>query len=302
MAEPLTARPPSARGKRSRTDRSTGTSRRNPDRQLLVGLARAFGGAIFFALPLLMTMEMWWLGFYMNRVRLVILMLAMLPLLIGLDHYSGFRETSTWREDGLDGLIAYGVGFLASGVVLLLFNVIGSGMPAREIIGKVSLQAVPASFGAVLANSQLRGDGGGSERSKQGRKERAGYGTELFLMLAGAVFLAFNVAPTQEMILIAFKMTGWHALALVFASLALMHAFVYSVGFRGAEDAPPGTPGWSIFLRFTLVGYAIALLASAYVLWTFGRFDDHAFSMYLMQSVVLGFPASLGAAAARLIL
>lgn len=33
------------------------------------GLARAFGGSIIFASPLLMTMEMWWLGFYMNRKR-----------------------------------------------------------------------------------------------------------------------------------------------------------------------------------------------------------------------------------------
>ncbi|HSK19437.1 MAG TPA: DUF2391 family protein, partial [Longimicrobiales bacterium] len=65
----------------------------------LTGLARAFGGAIFFSLPLLMTMEMWWLGFYMDRFRLALLMLAMVPLLIALDHYVGFKEEqTTWRE------------------------------------------------------------------------------------------------------------------------------------------------------------------------------------------------------------
>jgi uncharacterized membrane protein len=40
---------------------------------------------------------------------------------------------------------------------------------------------------------------------------------------------------------------------------------------------------------------------SAYVLWTFGRFDDHAVTRMVMQAVVLGFPASIGAAAARLV-
>ena len=35
------------------------------------GLARAFGGAILFCLPLLMTMEMWALGFEMDRFRLL---------------------------------------------------------------------------------------------------------------------------------------------------------------------------------------------------------------------------------------
>jgi uncharacterized membrane protein len=46
------------------------------------------------------------------------------------------------------------------------------------------------------------------------RKREAGYGGEIFLMLAGALFLAFNVAPTEEMIPIAFQMTPWQALVL----------------------------------------------------------------------------------------
>jgi hypothetical protein len=33
------------------------------NRVFLVGLGRAFGGALIFSLPMLMTMEMWWLGF-----------------------------------------------------------------------------------------------------------------------------------------------------------------------------------------------------------------------------------------------
>ena len=271
------------------------------DREFLVGLARAFGGAIFFSLPLLMTMEMWWLGFYMDRVRLVLFLLLMIPMLIGLDHYSGFRETSTWREDAVDGITAYGVGFFAAIVVLLLFHVIDPSMPPGEVVGKVALQAVPASFGAMLANSQLGQAGEKGEQEKE-RKRRAGYGAEVFFMAAGATFLAFNVAPTEEMILIAFKMTAWHALALMAASLLMMHAFVYAVSFRGTHAAPEGTPWWSVFLRFTVVGYAVALLISAYVLWTFGRFEDTAWSTYVMEAVVLGFPSSLGAAAARLIL
>jgi putative integral membrane protein (TIGR02587 family) len=270
-------------------------------REFLVGLARAFGGAIFFSLPLLMTMEMWWLGFYMDRLRLALFLLFMVPVLIGLDHYSGFRETSTWREDAVDGMTAYGVGFAASALVLALFAVIDPSMPAREIVGKVALQAVPAGFGATLANSQL-GNLGERNGTEESRKRRAGYGAEVFFMAVGATFLAFNVAPTEEMVLIAFMMTPWHALALMAASLLLMHAFVYAVDFKGTHAAPEGTPGWSLFLRFTVVGYAVALLISAYVLWTFGRYDDAAWTMCVMEAVVLGFPASLGAAAARLIL
>lgn len=37
-------------------------SERESDYRFFVGLARAFAGAVLFSLPLLMTMEMWWLG------------------------------------------------------------------------------------------------------------------------------------------------------------------------------------------------------------------------------------------------
>lgn len=270
------------------------------NRQFWTGLARAFGGAIIFSLPLLMTMEMWWLGFYMDRLRLALFMVVMIPVLIGLDHYSGFRDTTSWGEDIVDGVVAYGVGIVSSVIVLLLFNVLNFEMPLREWVGKVGLQAIPAGFGAVIAGSLL---GGAEEREREEElQEEAGYGAELFLMTAGAIFLAFNVAPTEEMVLIAFQMGPWHAFTLAILTLAMMHAFVYAVEFHGTHSAPVGTPGWSIFLRFTVVGYAIALLVSAYVLWTFGRYDAGAYGLYVMEAIVLGFPAALGAAAARLIL
>ncbi|MBW3629470.1 MAG: TIGR02587 family membrane protein [Gemmatimonadetes bacterium] len=270
------------------------------DRKFFAGLGRAFGAAIFFSLPLLMTMEMWWLGFYMDRVRLVILMTLMIPMLIGLDHYSGFKETATWGDDVIDGMVAYGVGFVSAAFVLLVFNVIDLAMPFVEIIGKVSLQAVPASFGAALASSQLGGDG---EETVEAKRQRLpGYAKEIFFMSVGALFLAFNVAPTEEMILIAFVMTPWHGLALAAASLVLMHAFVYAVEFKGQPTPATGIGMMSIFFRYTVVGYTVALLISAYVLWTFGRFEDAPVSMIVMKAVVLGFPAGLGAAAARLIL
>jgi uncharacterized membrane protein len=82
----------------------------------------------------------------------------------------------------------------------------------------------------------------------------------------------------------------------------MMHAFVFAAGFRGSPDAPEHETGWSLFLRFTVVGYAVALLVSAYVLWTFGRFEGHLIQANTMQTVVLALPAGLGAAAARLIL
>jgi putative integral membrane protein (TIGR02587 family) len=168
-------------------------------------------------------------------------------------------------------------------------------MSLDEMVGKIAIQAVPGSIGAELAQSQF-----GKRKKRKDRRKR--YADELFIMAVGALFLALNVAPTEEMILIAQKMTDWHTLALALVSLMIMHAFVYSLEFSGEASVPEGTPFWSLFLRFTICGYAIALIISMYVLWTFGRADGMSLHQLVTAVIVLGFPAAVGAAAARLIL
>jgi putative integral membrane protein (TIGR02587 family) len=282
--------------------RSSPSAERLPEnvaaRAFAIGLARAFGGALIFSLPILMTMEMWWLGFSISNFKLALLLLLTIPLLVGLSHYMGFEDTFGLKDDALDAFVALAVGFVAGAITLSLFSVIESGMSAHEIIGKVSIQAVPGSIGAMFAQSQL----GGDQKKKEEKKRHAGYGGEVFIMAAGALFLAFNVAPTEEMILIAQQMSAWHSIALALVSILIMHAFVYTVEFQGTASIPPGTPFWSVFLRFTILGYAVALSMSAYMLWTFGRTEGLAFAQTISILIVLGFPSAVGAAAARLIL
>ncbi len=260
------------------------------------GLARAAGGALLFAFPLLMTMEMWQLGFSMERSRLLVFLLLSLPFLLGLSYYVGFEPTFRLKDEVLDALAGFAVGFLVVAFVLWLFNVLKSQAALDESMGKVALAAVPAAMGALLAGKQL---GGGDRATREERN--AGYFGHLFIMLAGALFLAFNVAPTEEMSLIAFKMTPLHALGLVAASIAVLHLFVFRLGFPGQDMRRGARHPAHVFFAYSLVGYALALLVSAYALWTFGRFDGAALDQQAMQTVVLAFPAALGAATARLV-
>jgi len=268
------------------------------ERRFLVALARAFGGALVFALPLLMTTEMWMLGSTMHPLRLALFLLVMFPILGGLAYYAGFEESFGWRDFVLSACVAYAVAFLAAAIGLALLAALGPGLSRPEMVGRVALQAVPASIGAMLARSQL----GAREEEQEEERRRDTYGGEIFLAAVGALFMAFNVAPTEEVVLIAQMMTAWHAVVLVVASLALMHGFVYAVEFRGHTRLPAGVSPWSEFLRLTVVAYAQALLICLYVLWTFGRAEGLAGPELLMETVVLGFPAAIGAAAARLIL
>jgi putative integral membrane protein (TIGR02587 family) len=267
-----------------------------PNRDYAVGLGRAFAGAIIFSLPLLMTMEMWWFGFSLDRGRLVVFALANFVVLVGLSRVAGFEETHSRLEDVLDASAAYAVAVLASAAVLLLIGVIGPGMPASEIAGKVAVQAVPASFGAMIANKTL----GEEEKVEAHERWRATYPGQLFLMLAGALFLSFNVAPTEEMVLIAYRMTPWHALALVLLSILLLDVLVYSVGFSGQKTR--GERGFlAVLMHYSLAGYAIAVAASLFVLWAFGRTDGADPSLIATMTAVLAFPGAIGAAIARLL-
>ena len=261
--------------------------------QYAIDLARAFAGALIFAFPLVMTMEMWWIGFYIEPVRLLIFLLLGLLVLVGLTFYSGFEASEDPLDAVVDGLTAYGVGFIGSGLVMWLLGILTADYGWRDAVGMIAIQAVPAGIGASVARAQLGSSGG------EALKERAGYPAQLFLMAAGAIFIAFNVAPTEEMILITFVMSPAHLIGLMAFSIMLLHALVYAVGFAGQEEPTGG--GWRTFFTYTLAGYGLALLLSAYVLWTFGRTDDVSLPVVAMMAVVLGFPASLGAGIARLV-
>ncbi|HVF24921.1 MAG TPA: TIGR02587 family membrane protein [Anaerolineales bacterium] len=271
------------------------TEERTSNHNFAKDLAYYFGGAILFSVPLLMTMEMWWLGFYMDRSRLAFFLFWALLIVLALSYFEGGE--ATFKIEVLDALVACATGYTVATVMLFLLGIIKSGMSTDEVIGKIALHAIPCSIGAILARRQLE-----AEETKKEARRREGYHAKLFLMGVGAIFLAFQLAPTEEIILIGYMMTELHATLLIIVSLCMMQAFLSSIERR--PKVLIFSPGffWNVFLRFTIVGYALALLLSLYVLWTFGRLDGMATLDIVKAMLVLGFPAALGAATARLIL
>jgi putative integral membrane protein (TIGR02587 family) len=272
-----------------------GTQAQASGHNFALDLAHDFGGAILFSIPLLMTMEMWALGFYMDRFRLALFLLLAFAMVMGLSYFEGGEET--FKIEVLDALTACTVGYVVATVMLLLLGIIQPGMSVDELAGKIALHAVPCSIGAILARRQL-----GAETTHKERRRQEQYAGKIFLMGVGAIFLAFQLAPTEEMVLIGQRITGWHATILALLSLGIMQAFLCSIEMDGRESIFSARFFWVVFMRLTIVGYALVLLLSLYVLWTFGRLDGEALREALMSIIVLGFPAALGASAARLIL
>lgn len=264
-----------------------------------IAYARGAGGGLMLGLPLLMTMEMWWSGFRMPAGRLLLFLAIAFAVLVLLEHYSGFREETTFLQEVQDAVVALGIGIVIGGLVLFAFSVVGPAQPAREVVGKIALQAIPVSIGASIAISQLGARSAGQER----RKERAGFWGTQGIALGGAIVFGFNVAPTEEPLLLGLMMSHWHALAILVLSLGIVHALVYAVEFRGTHPVPAGSSWPREFLQTSVTTYTISLAAAAYLLWTFGRIDGATgCGEALHMTIALGFATSLGAAAAKLIL
>jgi putative integral membrane protein (TIGR02587 family) len=266
-------------------------ARKSQEADYVRDLGRAFGGALLFSLPLLMTMEMWALGHAATTERRLAFTLAALPVLFGLSHYAGFSARRGALNNLLDTLTALAAGFVTAGGLLALFNVLDRSSLASAV-GQVSLQAVPAALGALVARRQLSNGAG------EGDEDQASYPGELFLMLAGALYFAMNLAPTEEMRLIAYRTTPLGALGVLLLSVVVLHLIVFEAGFAGQEDKESPLRA---FIDFTLPGYALCLVASFAMLWTFGGLDGHGPQSLVANVVILAFPAAIGAAAARLL-
>src|SRR5690606_28289244 len=273
---------------------------RDENRRFAIALARGGGGAVVFSLPLLMTAEMWEIGATIPPGRLLLLLVASFPLLAGLSHVAGFEDTNSLLDDAVDAAVALGIGLVAAVPLLWLFGVIDAAMPLHEIVGKVTLQSVPGAIGALLARSQLHESD--EDQAEERRRRESSYAAELFTMLIGSLFLALNIAPTEEVTTIAGRLSEWQLLGLMAVSLLIMHGFVYGVEFRGQARPPEGTSVLSLAIRFTAPGYVLGLLISLLVLWVFGRTQGLAPEPLVAIVLVLGLPAAIGAAAARLIL
>ena len=259
-----------------------------------LGIGRAVGGAVVFGMPLMMTMEMWWLGLFVDPLRLLVLVLISLPVLVGVSSVIGFKDSRLPLDNIIDVFVAYAFGFVVSGIVLYLFHEIGPDKAAGINFRSTMLQAIPASLGALLARSEL----GSGEHDRAAEKTA---GDRLVVLTVGALFLALNVAPTEEIRLITYQMTPWHLLALFMVTLLIMYIFSYA-----SSTSPKHKGRWAsnsfIYLARTCTAFVVALLTCVLMLWVFGHTDGLGPGQLLAITIVLLFPAGIGAAAARLII
>ncbi|HEX2218134.1 MAG TPA: DUF2391 family protein [Gemmatimonadales bacterium] len=263
---------------------------------------RGVAGGLLFSLPLLYTMEVWHAGFTMPPHRQLIYVLAALVLLLGYNRFAGLHPDSTWVEVGIDSIEEMGIGLLLSAVVLLLLGRITAEQDVGEVLGRIVVEAVTVAIGVSVGTAQLGGGGEGEGREPgMGERGRASFGGQLTLSACGAVLFAANIAPTEEIVQIGVELSGLQLAGLGIATMAVAALILYFSDFYGARRwaRAEGTVG---MLRGVVITYALGLVASAGILWLFGRFDGMGPAVIAGQTVALGVASTIGASAGRLLI
>jgi putative integral membrane protein (TIGR02587 family) len=273
--------------------------------------ARGLAGGLLFSLPLLFTMELWWAGFTTNPLPLVACIVVTYILLLGYNRYAGLRATATWGEVAIDSVEEMGIGFIVSFLVLLMLKRIDFGMMSLpEIMGKTILEGMMIAIGVSVGTAQL-GISEPEELSTEhdtfsvdsidNSESNTSIISQSVLAVCGSILVGGNIAPTDEVEMLAVEATPLHLLFMVLMSLIVSSVILFFSDFKGTRATENASVPYQITFG-TCLCYTIAFLASALVLWFFGRFDSVDISLKIAQCIVLSVPATMGASAGSLLI
>jgi putative integral membrane protein (TIGR02587 family) len=276
-------------------------------------VVRGASGGMLFGIPLLYTMEVWWIGSFTSPLRLLSVLAASFVVVLLLNRTGGFRSTKDIRvADALrDSVVALAIAIVSVFALLVILREITSQTPLQEGLGKVVYEATPFAFGVGLARHFLRrGRTDGDEDDDADGDSGAGSGDDDALnatvadvgaTLLGSLFIAFNIAPTDEVPMIAAAVSPAWLLVLIAATLVISYCIVFEAGFSNQDERRRDTGGIQSPFTETLVCYLLSLVCALALLWFFQRTSfDQSPVQVLSQVVVLGLPAAVGGAAGRL--
>ena len=288
---------------------ATAPARDDPWRREAEDLLRALAGGFLIGIPLLYTMETWWIGETISPLRALLFLAVAYALNLGFVSWAGFRR----REHGShhpfgDALEATALAIVAAAITLLLLHQIQADHPLGVVVGRLAVNAVPISLGVSIANHVLAAASrtGPAEGEAPVATPEPDSGLRATLLdlgaaFAGALFVSLNIAPTEEVPMLATEVPTLSLPAIVLFSLLLTYAIVFVADFAGQERRVASVGLFQRPVTETVAAYLVSLATCAAILWLFRQIDPGTdpFVAYA-QVLILGLPASIGAAAGRL--
>lgn len=272
-------------------------------------LIRGVSGGFMFGTPLLFTMEVWWIGSTTTPIRMIAALVVSYIIVFLLNRTAGFRRTKNIRfiDAAIDSVDALALGLLCTAFVLVLLREITTDTSSNEAIGKIIYESVPFSIGVALASQFLRK---GEDDQEQATNTESGLSkndrinetvADVGATIIGAIVIAFNIAPTDEVVMLAAAITSPWLITMIIMSIIISYAIVFEAGFADEQQRKQQKGVCQHPYSETLLSYLVALLAAAFMLWFFQQLDfSDPWQMWLSYTIILGLPAAIGGAAGRL--
>jgi putative integral membrane protein (TIGR02587 family) len=293
--------------------------RRNGFRQEWRDLQRGAAGGFLFGIPLLYTMEVWWIGSAVEPPIMLAAIAATLVVVFALTLTAGFRQvraTTCLKAFG-DTLNAVAIGFVSATLMLVLLQEITLQTQLRESLGKIIYEGIPFALGAALANQFLQpadNDHDSSEATNASSPSQALQSffpennldetlADIGATLVGALIVAFSIAPTEEVPTLVGAIQGGWLLTIIVASLLISYMIVFQANFTRQRQRQMQQGLFQSPLSETIVSYLVSLGAAAVMLGFFQQITwSTPWAVSFRYILVLGLPATIGGAAGRLAL
>lgn len=284
----------------------------------LQAILRGAAGSFLFGIPLLYTVEVWAIGSSTDSLRLLAVQAVTFVVVLLLTQIEGFRRSLSIRpiETVLESIEALGIGIICAAIALGLLRRITLETPLSEALGKLIFEGVPFSLGVTLARSTLDRRRSSQRRTldadlvipavAMGLRNTVGNAfkdtlVDIDATLIGAIVIAFSIAPTEEIPIIASALPTLWLLLVMAASLLISYIIVFASGFTNRRERSQRGLLLSPVTE-TLLTYIVVLIASALMLIFFQQLSDNdPWQEWLGNIIVLGLPASVGGAAGRIL-
>ncbi|WP_412061022.1 DUF2391 family protein [Rubrivirga sp. IMCC45206] len=262
---------------------------------------RGLVGGLIFAFAPLYTMEIWYQGFIAPPEMVLLAVGATYAVLVAYAFYAGLHTDRSLWSNMAEAFEAIALGFLVAAVVLVLIGQLSLDLSPGVFWARLTLEGLTSAIGVAIGSAQLGADpddtGDGQPGTEGGLR---GFVHQIAYTVLGATVIIAGVAPTEEVVVTGIEAPIWAILATAVFSLLLALAIVHALDFRGSGRRGVVYAGGAI--GDAVVTYAIAIVLSAILLWTTGRFDHVGLGAGLSMTVYLAWPASIGGAIGRLLL
>jgi putative integral membrane protein (TIGR02587 family) len=276
-------------------------------------ITRGACGGFLFGVPLLYTMEVWWIGSTVAPPLMLLAIVTTWTVVFFLNRTEGFRQTKnvSFSNAARDTVEAVAIGLVCTTIMLVILREVTLETQLSEALGKIIFESVPFSLGVALSTQFLRSssDESQSSSSKQDDSsqpesldpEISGTFADIGATLIGAIIIAFSIAPTDEIPMLAAATSGVWLLATIAISLLISYGIVFEADFANKMKRQQQQGLFQSPLSETIMSYLVSLFAAAMMLWFFQQLDfSDPWSTWLSYTLLLGLPATIGGAAGRL--